>query len=328
MGILKRVAAAIALALLAGAPTSALETDPYWSWGRPLEDVTDRLNAWFEVRLEGILEDVNRHAKGRYATCETVRKRTVTHLRTMLIHDLEVWVSNTDWIDRAPRGIEEERRYREEYLFASPNPFDTTGWLPPSPTVRVNGVRIGSDKLSHFVSEGWRYYRWSRPLRKRGVDETTIETSVIERGFRWEKTLLGKTSSGIFSVADAEANHAGYLFWRDFCGGEDGLLARGPDGWALARRFDFRRYVTPEWDESWQPNVYTRLRWKKVRPRLAAYCDRLEHPLVRAERESYARRDRETPTERVLRRFVREGRLKDPDGFSIERTCAGTAAPH
>ena len=91
-----------------------------------------------------------------------------------------------------------------------------------------------------------------------------------------EGLILGELASGVQSIADLEANHAGLIFYRDLCDVDDPILALDGEQWTIARPVDLRDYVTPRWDESYQPSVYNKSRWRKVRPVLETYCDRLD----------------------------------------------------
>jgi len=59
------------------------------------------------------------------------------------------------------------------------------------------------------------------------------------------------------------------------------------------------------------------------------YCARLRDPEIQRERAAYAARDRETPTESIVRQLVAAGKLADPEQFAIEAICGvtATAAP-
>ena len=94
--------------------------------------------------------------------------------------------------------------------------------------------------------------------------------------------------------------------------------------WRLGRRFDLREYVTPEWDESYQPPIFARRRWRKVLPVLRQYCPMLVDPEVQAMRRDYAARDRTTRTEQLLETMIEKGKLEDPNLFSIETVCASS----
>ncbi len=53
-------------------------------------------------------------------------------------------------------------------------------------------------------------------------------------------------------------------FYLDLCDVDDPILKLGEDGWFISRPVDLRNYVTPRWDESFQPPIYTKGRWRKV----------------------------------------------------------------
>jgi hypothetical protein len=149
------------------------------------------------------------------------------------------------------------------------------------------------------------------------------ELHAIDRGILTERTILGMGASGVLSLADLEANYEGMRFLRSLCEGDTPLLVTEADaGWRLRGPFDFRAWVTPEWDESYQPCVYTKSRWKRVRPILVGYCPMLQDPGVQQQRRAYAARDRVTPTEERVRELVLEGKLPDPEQFSIEDSCS------
>jgi hypothetical protein len=90
-------------------------------------------------------------------------------------------------------------------------------WMPLTPTIEINGVRIGSDKLSHFVSSGWRYHTAYREALRSGKSAGDAERAAIRRGLLEERLILGKAVSGILSIADMEANLQGMLFYLDLC---------------------------------------------------------------------------------------------------------------
>jgi hypothetical protein len=193
--------------------------------------------------------------------------------------------------------------------------------MPPSPTIEVNGVRIGTDKLSHFFSEGaWLFTSYSRYVRN-GMSEEEAVKRAMNRGLVSEKTILGASSSGVLSLADIEVNQQGLSFWKGLCGGPDPDLEKGPSGWRLKRPFDLAPYVTPEWDESWQPSIYTASRWRKVKPVMERYCPLLRDPEVLARRVAYAARSGYTPSERRLHELVLAGKLEDPTPYTIEAVC-------
>ena len=78
--------------------------------------------------------------------------------------------------------------------------------------------------------------------------------------------------TGAFSLADPEANYQGFLFYKQLCHGDELPLNRRDDRWHFSGSFSLRDYIYPKWDESWNPNVYSKRRWKGIRATMASYC--------------------------------------------------------
>lgn len=316
---------ALGLAAGVGATAHALETDQYYAWRYEIRDSVDVLNAKVNVEIARVLDDVNR--RRRDVPCERVTLRIIRHFRLFIYHDLELWASNTSLVDRIPRNASEDFRYRAESLYHATHPFDTGTWMPPTPTLEVDGIRLGTDKLTHFFSEGAWYYRGYRKARGRGASDAEAVDRAIRHGILVERTVLGWVASGVLSPGDLEANYEGMRYFDGLCHGDRPDLVRTGDGWRLRRPFDFRRHVGPEWDESYSPNLYSKGRWKRVRPVLATYCDALDDPTVAARRERYRARDDVTPTEEILRELVERGKLPDPERFTLDAVCRDPAPP-
>jgi hypothetical protein len=313
-------ALAVAAALASATTVRALETDQYWAWGLPLPDAAAAVDAKVNSDIAEVLEEVN--ARGASCSCRSVQKKLRRKFSYLIFLKPELWTTNTSLVSKLPGSREDELRFRKEYVYAKHSSrLDVIRWLPPSPTIEVGGVRIGTDKLSHFFSEGAWLHTWYRGFLKKGVAPEEALRRAVLRGVLTERTILGGTSSGVLSLADLEANAQGLVFWNGLCGGADPALLRTASGWRLERRFDLRAVVSPEWDESWQPNVYTAARWKKVRPVLGSYCEALRSPWVSALREDYARRDTTTLTETIVAGLVAEGNLADPEEFTIDAVC-------
>ncbi|MCU0304088.1 MAG: hypothetical protein MUC56_08540 [Thermoanaerobaculales bacterium] len=320
-----RPAWASLLLVAAAGWSSALETDQYWSWGRPLADSAAAIDAKLNLELERALADSvdRRHAR---PGCTDVVRAFRRRLRFVLLHDLQIWAVNTTVVARSPEGPEENRAYRRTNLYSNHPLVDPGTWMPITPTIEVAGVRFGTDKLAHFVSSGWLYLEdYRRALGEVGSDDRALRAAV-ERGMLDESLILGKLTSGILSIADVEAGFSGLRFFRDLCWGEDPVLVQGDQGWVVTRPVEIARYVTPRWDESYQPPVYSAGRWRKVRPVLEGYCDRLADPEVVAQRRRYRSHDTPSPVAEAVAARVAAGRLEDPARFGLEAVCA-TADP-
>jgi hypothetical protein len=300
---MKRLTTVLVL-LLVVAPgrSSALETDQYYAWGRPLADSTDAVNARFNLELERAIASfpVDRPP----ASCRKVAVAYRKRMRFLLLHEIQIWAWNSEWVDRIPNGADEQREYRRTNLYSNHPLIDTGTWMPFTPTLEVAGVRIGTDKLAHLVSSGWTYYKEYYRGLKKGETPEEAKRGAVNRGIVEENLILGKLASGVTAIPDLEANYAGMQFYLDLCDIEDPILKLGEAGWFISRPVDLRNYVTPRWDESFQPPIYTKGRWRKVKPVLETYCDRLSDPQVVAMRRRYREMD------------------EDPAQFSIEAVCA------
>ncbi len=307
-------------AALCGSWLFALETDQYYSWGRPLADSTDAVNARFNLELERAIASfpTDRPPESCRKISVAYRKR----MRFLLLHEIQVWAWNSDWVDRIPNGGEEQREYRRTNLYSNHPLIDPGTWMPFTPTIEVAGVRMGTDKLAHLVSSGWTYYGEYRKGIKKGETPEEAERRAVRRGIIEESLILGKLASGVLSIPDIEASYAGIRFYRDLCDVEDPILKLEEDGWIISRPVDLRDYVTPRWDESYQPPVYTKGRWRKVRPVLEGYCDRLDDPQVVEMRRRYRERDTGSLVGEMVAEREAEGKLEDPAHFGIEAVCA------
>jgi len=313
--------AALALWLVvAPVASSAMETDQYFAWGLPLADSTEAVNAKFNLELERAIASFP--ADRQPESCRQVAVAYRKQMRFLLMHDLQIWAWNSEWVDRIPNGADEQQEYRRTNLYSNHGFMDKGTLMPYTPTLEVAGVRFGTDKLAHFVGSGWASYGKYRKGLKKGETPEDAKRGAANKGILGESLHLGKMTSGVIAISDLEAGYAGMHFYFDLCDAEDPILKLGEDGWFISRPVDLRNYVTPRWDESFQPSIYNKGRWKKVQPILETYCDRLADPQVAAMRSSYRERDRESLVGVLVAERVAEGKLRDPAQFSIEAVCA------
>ena len=310
------------LVLLSGFGASqvfGLETDQYYAWSLPLTDSTDAVNAKFNLELKRAIASFSPHRPP--ATCTEVSIAFRSRVRFLLLHEIQIWAWNSQWVDRIPNGGHEQREYRQTNLYSMHPLIDTGTWMPFTPTIEIAGVRMGTDKLAHFVSSGWTYRREYLKAIEIGSAPGDAERIAVRRGLIEESLILGGMVSGVQSIADVEAGYGGLHFYRDLCDGEDPILKLDEEGWILSRPVDLRDYVTPRWDESFQPPVYSESRWRKVRPVLEGYCVLLGDPQVVSMRRSYRERDRQSVVGEMVAERVAAGKIADPALFGIEAVC-------
>ena len=296
---------------------SALETDQFYAWGKPIEDSTDYINAWSKLTIQSALDA---EGSGKLESCESAIKAIQSHLQHSIYQPIELWIIASELVDRIPDDLEGSRDYHSKYLLSKTFTFDYARWLQPSPTLEINGIRFGSDKLSHFFSEGWWYYKKWRKLQL-GQSEEQLQRNIFLFGIDLERGIQGLKMTGVLSPADLEANYQGLIFYRQLCHAEEPLLTQSNGRWQFSDQFDIRDYISPKWDESWNPNIYSPKRWGGIRATMSGYCPAMDSEWVVQQRKLYASLDSETKTQKLLYEMVEAGELPDPKDFDITTVC-------
>jgi hypothetical protein len=313
----RRLAAAMLLILnpFGMRPLEALETDQYWAWGHELGDSTDVVNAKLNLEMERAIASFDHPPEECIDVAIHFRKK----MRFVLFHHIQLWALNSELVERFP-DADQDAVYRETNLYRNRSFFDPGMWMTITPTIEVNGVRIGTDKLSHFVSSGWTYYGSYQRALRHGATPQEAERAAVRRGVLEERLILG--AAGILSMADLEANFQGLRFYLDLCSGDDPILVREGASWSLSRAIDLRDYVHPGWDESFRSSIFRDGRWRKVKPALEQYCSRRSDPQVEEMMARYRATERRTVAQEVVDELVSEGRLPDPTQFSLDANCS------
>ena len=156
-------------------------------------------------------------------------------------------------------------------------------------TVKVDGKLLGTDKIIHFINLGRIYHSSYLSARKQGLGETeavaqAVQLSTGNNLFLSEGTMLGMFTTGIWSNGDLAANYAGFKFYRNLT--EEVrigyrvmppmLVKQGPY-WRLNDQVQpdsdfFTAFITPHWNEAFNPNVYASVTDTNVRRVLRTRC--------------------------------------------------------
>ena len=252
----------------------AYETDQLTHRDRPLEDVRELANE----RMDFLIEEAVAHANAK-THCEG----TVPERRKVLAKEIYRHTAKHSLVHgRGPFRAPGHGRY-SSYLEMGPvdridflGREDLYGQLPlvssplltlsgPCSTVQLAGVRMGTDKVHHFLSVG--YYYWQRS------DDGADPERAIRYGTRTEYLYWGLLTSQVFSFADLESNWRGYVFYSRLL--EPGSEVQvGDDGcMELAHPFDWGIYVTDGWDEVVNPPVLRARVDKRLQERLISDRD-------------------------------------------------------
>jgi hypothetical protein len=225
-----------------------------------------------------------------------------------LIDHYEHWV-------RRDSGVAMHHLPRSESIYRG-GPFWQTRvvfFYGLGPVLRLNGQLVGVDKISHFLSQGFKYHR--RYLE--GVDEN----EVVGIGKRNEAGIFGIWTTGVFSNADLVANYEGFRFYRSLF--EDGVVEGKPAliewlgaGARLRGEFDWRDHVNAYWDEALNPSLYDPLLRGRVNRNLARLCGSyVERP------EAFYR----PADEELEARYAHLG-MRDASRFSLRSLCDAETA--
>jgi hypothetical protein len=225
------------------------------------------------------------------------------------VHTIEKFANESPEVERLPT-----RRYHSVYTGM---PFWATRVVVlfgVCPTVKVNGVFVGTDKLGHFVGQGRKFYQRWRKYRDEG--------RAAEQSAFTERAIFGSKTTGVYSNGDLVSNYEGYRFFRALTEDEVIPNKRAMFRWDGVRYepgapFDWRDYVNPYWDEGIEISHYDGLLYPHMRERLLGYCDqyaaRPEHFTLPVAQEDELRR-----------RYATIG-LIDTNELRLDRLCTGSA---
>lgn len=272
--------------LLLSANSFALETDNYFTWGMELKDATTQINEYVNNRIQETLNKINKRKKPMSCrrTTMKVAKRFAT--RPPVSHPLEDFLADnlSEEYVYPKKGV----NYRSKSIYQIKFRF-YLGFVHLAPNMQVNGYYFGTDKLSHFVSTGRRYYKHYNKKRKKGLSHEDAVKSAIVFGMKNEISFLGTWTSGVYSYGDMEANYQGLKFWLSLCGGDDPYLVKDEKGdWQFRKSFDVKKYVNPYWDESFNLSYRLPKNWAKTSKSIKKHvCPKFKDPAVKARLDYY-----------------------------------------
>ena len=252
--------------VLAFIPLNSLsyETDQFNNRLEIIADSTELLNGQVNIAISEAIADWQGSRKDK-------------HVVNRIYHSIggHHWVDKLErWAMESP-DIERLSTPRHDSIYAG-LPFWVTraaGLFGVGPTIKVNGVLIGSDKLGHFLSQGRKYY-----LRYLRYED---EAKAAEQSAFTERALFGQMTTGSYSNADLISNYEGHLFYRSLfedyiVPGKSSILHWENDGYLVQRPFDFRDHVNPYWDEALNINHFDRLLYEHMKARFKTFCEDYE----------------------------------------------------
>jgi hypothetical protein len=293
----------LSVLLLVAAPAVALETDQFSVPPAPLADVSAQFQQHLRVTLQEAASRVNigylqhRHAAAtaifpwsrkshaeeadRLQTEDAIAEAFYNATGPGLVEcDMEIWLRTATF----PGGTHLFDPAIGDSIYGS-NPLARPITLQTlSPTVNLFGVYLGTDKVGHFIGQGWEYYQAFRKSERAGEDVPTSLRKAIEVGVFEEKTYFGLLTVGVYSNADLAANYAGLKFFLNLTrpvlvNGHrlPPIFVKRQDLWELNPELphDFLKpYVTDHLNESLNVSFYSDQLQETVRANFSARAAR------------------------------------------------------
>ena len=251
------------LALLAvGAPLAAgYEIDPYTNRDVDIADSMALLDAQVNEALDDIAASWSAGADEWALVMAIYGRLGGRHW----VDKLERWAVNAAAVEKIP-NTRAESLVRDFPFYAA-----RVAWVFGfGPTIRVNDVHFGTDKIGHFFSQGRKFYG---RYRRMGDEARAARWSIVT-----EVGLFGRLTTGVRSNADLVANYEGHRFYRSLF--EDGTVPAKPaifrwesDRPVRQRAFTWADHVNPFWDEALNPNAYERALLPHVKRRMLTLCE-------------------------------------------------------
>ena len=239
---------------------SAYETDQFSNRLDPIKDST----ALLDDRVNLSISDTVSNWKGPRNDWKFVTAIYNDIGGRHWVDKIERWAMESDEVERLQQSPD-TTIYKGHPLWAT----RVAGMFGVGPTIKINGILVGSDKLGHFLSQGRKFYR--RYMRSQ--DESTA----AEHSAYTERAIFGQSSTGSYSNADLVANYEGFrfylsLFEDDVVPGKTAILAWEDDQWVIQRSFTWADYVNEYWDEALNVNHFDDKLYPFMKQRLQTFC--------------------------------------------------------
>ncbi len=228
--------------IFAFSPAWSYETHDVNCMGQKLPDIRAELNLETNRRIQSALQQTNM-TSGPACPRENlteVLKKSMAHPWT---NNLETWVEKSSLVKcRVKMDATEFGRF-------PPKEMEFLKLSKLSSGINVAGIYFGTDKLSHFMTEGFDYWQI---LVKGGT-----EADFLAHGKGEEEGKYGWAWSGVKSYGDMYANYKGLSFWGQLFDGPKPFLKCQADGsWRQVREFDWKEYVSSGLNETINCNEY------------------------------------------------------------------------
>jgi len=239
----------------------ATETDSWTYRHIQLEDSASKINSIFDRQLEEIVRQVNLQNQqqlqktGQPLTDSEIERQMSAlyfkkNFKGKIADDVfgmfELCIDSNNCA--AWPKFERIQLKPEESVYAQANYSEVTKHFVAS-QIQLCGVRMGTDKLTHMLKDGFRFYDYSMDASHPDWDEKKVR----DVSLYLENTVMGTKFTGVFCASDIEANVQGYhLFNKLFR-----QTKRDPNtGMIETPKVDLCDYVNAGFDETVLKNRY------------------------------------------------------------------------
>ena len=127
-------------------------------------------------------------------------------------------------------------------------PYGRTSFVP-STKIKVGNEAfvIGLDKLDHFFSHGFLYWKivGENPDMSVAKINNALDLGIVQEDGPW-----GLKGYGVKSYGDLAANYKGLFFWQDLLDGKPPIIACENNHFILNKKFELEDYFDESMDES------------------------------------------------------------------------------
>jgi hypothetical protein len=216
---------------------NAAETDQFYSAQAIIKDSSLEVNGFFHERIEVALEKVN--SKKNLLSCRLVAKEVLLqvvgefspteYIKNNSVSKVTAFVKKSPLVERFPESDVDDKVYKANSIYRN-RPFPNN-LSSIARTININGVYLGTDKVSHFSIIGKTYYKNFLKGLAKGMSTEDAQEYAVAKGMNQEISLLGYKLGGTLSYGDLEANYQGLVFGRDMCEGEKPYLVNVNGRW-------------------------------------------------------------------------------------------------
>ncbi|MFN8369254.1 MAG: hypothetical protein U0T83_01380 [Bacteriovoracaceae bacterium] len=307
----------------------ALETDQYIVWNSDftLKDSTEALNEYMNKNIETVLASINQNPSNLNPDkCNIITNKIIKSFQTITPPEdkIEIEMHTNAKVDLYPK-VTSFSEYYKNSIYRYILVLVSKVFAFVSPSVKINNVYIGVDKLGHFISQGKEYF----DLYKKEIDDNKsiyeAEVKAINLGIQQEYGKYGIFLSGVFSFADLEANYQGLKFSRSLCFDSNSPYIKfdlTENKWIQVKKIDMRRFVNPNWDESYNNSYFSPDVAPKIVPVIKAnYCEIYKSKKIQNIRAAYAKIATPSFSKLYLLKQILIGEIVKQNQYSIETIC-------